>query len=303
MVEAFDGEVSQSVSTAITATWPRRNVALNQASGTITRLPVAEGQQVQAGDVLYWVDERPVVILSGEVPSFRALARGAVGRDVTQLTDFLVTRDLIATSSPRYDGRVQAAVRAWQQQLGVPATGELHRGDIVFVPTLPLNFSPGEDLAVGQPVSAGEPAIHALAEYPSITATFGDLQARLVSAGKPVQIAAPPHTWTGILGTPSVANGVTTAEVTGPDGGSVCADECTAIPTAGTTALTGDTEIQPTVTGVVVPVAALVSLADGGTAVLDRDGLHLPVTVTARAKGMAVVTGLASGTAVRVPAP
>ena len=53
--------------------------------------------------------------------------------------------------------------------------------------------------------------------------------------------------------------------------------------------------------GVVVPLAALITDADGSTAVIAADGQRLPVTVLARARGMAVVQGVRAGTSVRVP--
>ena len=90
LVAAQDGEVGQSVSTVVSATWPVRSVAANQADGTITRVLVGRGDRVQAGDVLYRVDERPVVVLEGSVPTFRSMQTGVVGADVRQLSNFLV---------------------------------------------------------------------------------------------------------------------------------------------------------------------------------------------------------------------
>src|SRR4051812_49262861 len=46
--------------------------AINQASGTYTKLP-GEGHEVDCGGVLYRVDEKPVVLLCGTVPAYRDL--------------------------------------------------------------------------------------------------------------------------------------------------------------------------------------------------------------------------------------
>ena len=51
------------------------------ARGTITGLPAA-GQVIRQGQVLYRVDEAPVVLLYGAMPAYRALAEGATGEDV-----------------------------------------------------------------------------------------------------------------------------------------------------------------------------------------------------------------------------
>jgi hypothetical protein len=43
-----------------------------QATGTYTELP-DEGDKVDCGDVLYWVDDEPVLLLCGTVPAYRHL--------------------------------------------------------------------------------------------------------------------------------------------------------------------------------------------------------------------------------------
>ena len=57
---------------------------INQARGTYTELPEA-GDKVGCGDVLYRVDEHPVLLLCGTVPAYRDLHAGDEGRDVRQL--------------------------------------------------------------------------------------------------------------------------------------------------------------------------------------------------------------------------
>jgi multidrug efflux system membrane fusion protein len=61
---------------------------LGRRSGTVTWLP-AVGRVIRQGQVLYRVDEAPVVLLYGPIPAYRALAEGAsaapvTGRDVAQ---------------------------------------------------------------------------------------------------------------------------------------------------------------------------------------------------------------------------
>lgn len=104
LVTASSGQVSAKVASVVTATWPVHQVAVNQASGTLTRLAVGRGDEVHAGDVLYRVDERPVVVLEGSVPAFRALSVGVEGADVKQLTRFLVAKHYLASATSKYTG-------------------------------------------------------------------------------------------------------------------------------------------------------------------------------------------------------
>ena len=302
LVSAENGEVGQSMSTVVTARWPARRVAVNQSTGTVTRLPVTRGERVDAGDVLYRVDERPVVVLKGAVPAFRPLSAGAVGADVTQLTRFLAAKNYLDAATSTYSPAVQRAVRAWQRSMGVEQTGRLNRGDVIFVKSLPVRVALDPRFAVGALLSAGAPAIEALSSAPTFTAQYSDFQAKQISEGMPVEIESRSSRWSGALGVPSVAaDGTVTAAVVPTDDDALCGKQCKEVPLRGTLQMKGTTEVQKTLRGVVVPSAALVTDSDGSTAVITADGQRSKVTVRGRARGMAVIDGLAAGTAVRVP--
>jgi peptidoglycan hydrolase-like protein with peptidoglycan-binding domain len=106
--------------------------------GTITSLP-EEGSVLSPGAVLYRVDTRPVVLLAGSQPAWRALAPGAsAGRDVRQLERNLralgYDEDRAIAIDERFDASTAGAVARWQQDLGVEATGRVELGDVVFLP-------------------------------------------------------------------------------------------------------------------------------------------------------------------------
>jgi hypothetical protein len=65
----------------------------NRLSGTVTR--VSEPGVFEQGDILYWVDEQPVVLLYGDLPQYRSInlpRRGDVsGPDVSQLKAALIS--------------------------------------------------------------------------------------------------------------------------------------------------------------------------------------------------------------------
>ena len=59
--------------------------------------------------------------------------------------------------------------------------------------------------------------------------------------------------------------------------------------------------VQDDVAGSTVPSAAIMTTAGEGTEVVTEDGVHVPVTVRAYARGLSVVDGVADGTAIRLP--
>jgi peptidoglycan hydrolase-like protein with peptidoglycan-binding domain len=108
---------------------------VNYRPGTITSLP-EEGEILPPGAVLYRVDERPVVLLSGATPAWRPLAQGiGDGRDVRQLERNLRALGYRALGvDERFDASTAAAVERWQADVGLEATGRVELGDVVFLP-------------------------------------------------------------------------------------------------------------------------------------------------------------------------
>jgi hypothetical protein len=133
----------------------------NRASGVYTSLP-APLQVIRQGQPLYEVNYRPVVLLDGSAPAARSLGQGASGPDVQQLNTDLVAlgyakRTQLDPSSDVFTASTGAAVSKLQAQLGVPQTGSLPLGEIVFLPgpvrithvsaTLGTNAAPGTVIA------------------------------------------------------------------------------------------------------------------------------------------------------------
>ncbi len=302
-VEATQGEVSASVATVVNVIWPTSRAAVNQAAGVITGVSVRRGGRVAAGDALYRINERPVIVAKGRVPAFRDLKAGTMGADVRQFTALLQAKGYLRASTRTMTSAVVGAVKAWQRRLGVEADGVVRRGDVLFVRDLPMRvvLDP-KAFRVGFEIGDGQASVDRFGSAPVFTATFGEAQARQVAEGMIIKVTSGSHVWTGRLGSMKTGpNSETVARVTGANGGSLCGKDCDAIPLSGTTRLGGVTEVQAPVSGVVVPVAALAAAADGSVIVITADGARLPVTVTARARGMAVVQGVAAGTTVRVP--
>jgi hypothetical protein len=124
-VKVHQGELSSMVSLDGILTYRARSdgspySVINQARGIYTKLP-DEGDKVDCGDVLYRVDDDPVLLLCGTVPAYRDLRSGDRGQDVRQLK-----RNLRALG---YD-----TLKALQRDKGFRRTGTLALGDAVFLP-------------------------------------------------------------------------------------------------------------------------------------------------------------------------
>jgi hypothetical protein len=110
----------------------------NQIRGTYTKLPDA-GDEVDCGDVLYRVDDRPVLLFCGSTPGYRSLSEGDIGPDVAELNANLVhlgyaMRVQLDPSSHRFSSETASALEKLQSRLGEARTGSLDLGRAVFLP-------------------------------------------------------------------------------------------------------------------------------------------------------------------------
>jgi hypothetical protein len=128
------GKLSALVSQSGTLTYRARPdgspfSAINHARGTYTELPEV-GDEVDCGGTLYRVDDKPVLLLCGTVPAYRALHEADAGQDVRQLNRNLHVRG----AGDAFTAKTQQALEALQRRKGVRATGSLALGDAVFLP-------------------------------------------------------------------------------------------------------------------------------------------------------------------------
>jgi peptidoglycan hydrolase-like protein with peptidoglycan-binding domain len=108
--------------------------AINQARGIYTKLP-DEGDKVDCGDVLYRVDDDPVLLLCGAVPAYRDLDTGDTGKDVRQLNRNLHRLGYdVDLDDNDFTSKTEKALKKLQHDKGFDATGALDIGDAVFLP-------------------------------------------------------------------------------------------------------------------------------------------------------------------------
>ena len=304
LATATKDTVSRSLNLDAKATWAGGTQVAGGLPGTVTSVKVKGATTVRTGQTVFDVDLTPVVLAQGTVPAFRDLKAGDHGADVTQLQRFLNTVN--GATSP-VDGTfgtgLTAQVKTWQKSHGVPATGVVAKGSVLFVPSLPAVLSVALDVQVGAPAPVGVAALKVLPAAPSFSVLLPTNQASLTKPGMTVRLTYLQAAWVGkvtSLGAPSEDGSVLAA--IGPVAGatSVCATSCSVIPPAGAT-VAAAIEVVPATTGVTVPAQALVVGADGAAAVLDAGGRSVPVTVKATSGGVAVVDGLTEGRQIRVP--
>jgi hypothetical protein len=299
---------------------------LGRAPGTVTWLPKV-GQVIRNGQVLYGVDEAPVVLLYGSTPAYRTLAEGATGSDGTGSDVAQLNHDLVVlgyadkadvdSSWDEFNWATKAGVEKLQLHLGVDETGQLDLGDVAFLPTAARVT--GLQASLGAPATG--PMLHASSTARTVSVALEpDLQSE-VKAGDRVRVTLPDGSTTP--GRVTSVGKVATLSSTNSGGSSGSGDSG-----SGPTVPVQIGPTHPRATGSVdqalvdvaitdqtvrnvlaVPVNALLARAGGGYAVEEvaGDGTHHLVRVTPGlfddAAGMLQVSGpgLAAGQRVVVP--
>jgi Putative peptidoglycan binding domain len=311
---------------------------VNQTAGTAyTALP-QPGQVVRRGGRLYEVDGSPVFLLYGGRPEWRALAAGVTpGPDVAQLDRNLIALGYASaatlTVSHSYTGATGYAVARWQEAAGLPVTGTVPLGQVVYAPGA-LRVS-AVSAGLGGSAAAGGTVLAATSERPVVTAQLPVSQEYLVRRGDRVTVTLPD-------GTTTTRGVVTSVSAVASGGGGGAAADASPGPASeapgggssggggsGTSAtvpvtvrlaqprLAGHLDQAPVTVNIVsararnvlaVPVNALVALAGGGYAVQVVQGRSAHLTaVRTGLFGSTLVqvsgSGLRAGARVEVPAP
>jgi peptidoglycan hydrolase-like protein with peptidoglycan-binding domain len=307
-------DLSSAVLTQGTLGYAPSLPVVNRAGGTYTSL-LSAGNVVGPGQVLYRVDNEPVVLMAGAVPAWRPFALGmADGPDVQELESNLIAlgdaRDLLDEPSVHFGPATAAAVGRWQTALGLPATGSIDLGAVIFAPSSlrldAVNVSPGQSAAPGDqpyqvtttvrtvsvPLTPDDPPVGA-GQAVAITLPSGQsVPGRVASVGPPT-----PNTQSGSSSSGSGSSG------SGSSGSSVASTVLTVVPDDPSVTGTGDGEsvqVSLTIESVhhvlAVPISALLALAGGGYGleVIGSSGHHTLVGVR---------TGVFAGGAVQVSGP
>jgi len=304
---------------------------------TYTWLP-QPGQVIKQDQTVYSVSDEPVPLLYGSIAAYRAFYVGmSEGGDVGELT-----RDLIwmgygdgLAQSNQYSPATAAAVERWQKGLGLPVTGEIPLGEVVFEPgpirVTAVTPSVGTSVGGGGGGSAGGSGggggggtvLTATDTSPVVTVDLGVDQEYLVKPGDAVSVVLPDGTTTvggrveSVGSVATCSGGGSTGTGTGTGGQSPCASAgsnggagSNSAPTVTVTITLDSTPagaaldqapVNVNITAqtadnvLAVPVNALLALAGGGFGVQ---------VVTGDASHLVgVTTGLNANTLVQVSGP
>jgi hypothetical protein len=183
------GKLSATVSQSGTLTYRARPdgspfTVINRANGTYTDLPEV-GDAVACGDVLYRVNDKPVLLLCGRVPAYRALREGAAGRDVRQLNRNLRVRGAGGT----FTTQTEKALEALQRRRHAHVDGSLALGDAVVLPEavrIAKVLGP-----LGGPARPDAPALNATSRALHVQVNLDSSEQRQVKRGDRAQITLP----------------------------------------------------------------------------------------------------------------
>jgi len=310
---------------------------INHASGIYTRLP-AVGQVISQGQVLYRVNDSPVVLLYGSTPAYRTLSAGATGADVAELNADLValgyaTSAQLNPTSASFWSATTTAVKKLQAALGMTQSGMLTLGQAVFEPTAVRVTTMSAQL--GGDTQTGQTVMQATSTTRIVQVALVASQQTEVTVGDTVTITLPNNKTTpGVVSSVGAVATCSSSSGSGRSSSSSAApgtDTCSSGNSGSTTptisvdvtpsdpAATGTWDQAPVRVGIttasvpsalVVPVTALLAQSVGGYAVevVGAGGIHHLVLVSLGlfddADGLVQVSGseLAAGQPVVVPA-
>lgn len=270
-----DGELGHGAPTSVTG----------RLGGTITALP-ATGAVVERGQALYRVDDTPVVVLHGPLPAYRTLAPGDEGADVAQFEQNLSELGYAGfTVDDTYSTATATAVREWQEDLGLPETGRVEHGRVVYTAGPVRVDSLAAD--VGDQVQPGGAVLEHTGLSQVVTVELDVDDQRLARPDAPAGITLPDGgtvpgrvvaAETVVVPAEGMEPASTVVEVT------VAADDPAALAALGSASVEVEFTAAQRADVLTVPVAALLALAEGGY------GVELVEGATSRI--VAVDTGL-----------
>jgi peptidoglycan hydrolase-like protein with peptidoglycan-binding domain len=288
------------------------SAAIYGQTSVYTTLPTV-GRVIRLGETLFAIGGQPVVLLYGLATPWRAFAPGmSPGGDVWSLNENLRALGYGQPEGSAFTAETAAAIKAFQAAHGLPVTGRLLLGSVVFEPG-PIRVTVVTP-SLGAPVQAG-PVLDVTSTRRVVTIALDASQQTSVKVGDPVTITLPDTSTTP--GRVTFVGTVATAasdQGNGPSTPTIEVDVTPDDPNA-----TGRLDQAPvdvsittaTVKGVlVVPVNALLALAGGGYAVeeVEPGGAHRLVAVEPSlfddSKGLVQVSGsgLFAGRRIVVPA-
>ena len=296
--ETADGELGFGTTSA----------AVNRAAGTIPAVPDS-GQELQRGNTVYSVDNKPTILLYGALPAYRRLAAGSEGTDVLQLEQNLQAMGYTGfTVDDEYTDATAEAVKEWQEDLGLDETGVVELGSVLFAPGhIRVDSVEAQE---GAPLGPNQPVLSYTGTKKAVTVQLDAADQRLAKPNAAVTVALPDgQTVPGRI--EKVSTVIVPAESQDKDPETkveviVAIDNQTAVAAWSLASVDVTFTASERKNVLTVPVAALVALREGGFGVEVTDGTasrYVPVKTGLFASGQVEIsgTGIKAGTTVGIP--
>lgn len=182
------GDVTEQVRATGRLAFARRRDLGTSLTGTVTSVP-RPGTVLGRGAELFRVDDRPVLLLLGRLPAWRAFAPGmSEGPDVRQLELNLAALGFFdAEPDETFTAGTAEAIRDWQESGDLERSGVLPLGTVVFQPERVRVAS-----VTASPGAAAGPSVLAVTSAHRVATV--DLDAdlvALVAAGRRVEVTLP----------------------------------------------------------------------------------------------------------------
>jgi len=177
----------------IAPTGPAASGGATGSASVITWLPTA-GATVTRGEPAYATGGQPVPLFYGARPAWRDMVPGiAPGRDVRQLQRNLAVlgygSGLGLVADGQFGTATELAVERWQHATGLPVTGTVPLGQVVFLPG-PLLVSQ-QVAAVGGPVPNGTPIVQGTSTRPVVQLALDPSAVPTVRRGNRIIVTLP----------------------------------------------------------------------------------------------------------------
>jgi peptidoglycan hydrolase-like protein with peptidoglycan-binding domain len=238
-----------------------------QTAGVVTELPPV-GSTIIQGQVLYRLDNEPVVLLYGSTPIYRPFTPGMpAGPDVVELEQDLINlgfgQPYGLTANGDFNFADEQAVRAFNEAEGLPSGDSISEGSVLFEPG-PV-FVAAVNAGLGQAIATGGSVVTLDLGAPSVAVQLPSGQAAGIEPGTQasVRLSAPSTVLPGTVTSVAAGSGgniAITLHLTNPP-----ADLSLA---AQSVFVVFDVQVLHNV--YVVPIAALVATIEGGYAVQER---------------------------------
>ncbi|QVJ01501.1 peptidoglycan-binding protein [Nocardiopsis eucommiae] len=286
-----------------------------RSDGVLTWLP-EEGAERSAGQRVWEIDGRPVVLLRGDTPAYRTLEPGSKGPDVRQFEQALSELGYGGfTVDDEYTWLTAEAVKRWQRDTdGMEVTGTVEPHQIWYT-SGPVRVT-GHEAAVGENVGPATPLVTTASTRRVVRVDLKVGDRDLVDEGDEVTVEMPDgQTVTGEVESVGDVAQVEEDEPGGGGGGSPTVEVLVSLDAdaEGAEGFLDQAPVKVLAQGesredvLAAPVGALIALSGGGygLSVVDGDGTvrDVPVETGWFSDGLVEVTGdgVDAGTEVVVP--